>query len=319
MKIFKPKGEFMLLEPVRQGDIVDIVAPASRCSSLELKSAVRLLKEMGLRPRVPSPIFAKSLLFANTDQRRLEQLRKAIYATDSSLVWCVRGGYGALRLMPDIVNWPKPKRAKIFLGFSDITTLHAHFNQKWGWPTLHGPLLDRFGREAMSPGEHRQLFGMLFGEVAVTEFFKLQPMNAQARRSGSVRGPVVGGNLAVLQSSLGTPSALRGGRHILFFEDTGERPHRVDRMLSQLAQAGALKSVRAVVFGYFHLSDPKDRRGLWNDVLPRFAASLKIPVLRGLPVGHDPDKQYTLPFNTPAVLSLGRAPHLLVKSGIAPA
>jgi len=309
----------VLLEPVRQGDIVDVVAPASRCAPAELKNAVRLLLEMGLVPRVPKDLFAKSLLFSNSDEVRLRHLRKALYAPDSSFVWCVRGGYGALRLMPEISKWRRPSRAKIFLGYSDITTLHAHFNQKWGWPTLHGPLLDRFGRQAMSPGEHRQLFGMLFGEVAVTEFFKLQPMNMAARRSGAVRGPIVGGNLTVLQSGLGTSSSLRGGGHILFLEDTGERPHRVDRMLSQFAQAGMFKGVRAVVLGYFQLSDVKDRRGLWNDVLPRFASSMKIPVLSGLPVGHNQDKQYTLPFNTPAVLSLGRAPHLLVKSGIAPA
>jgi muramoyltetrapeptide carboxypeptidase len=309
----------VLLEPVRQGDIVDVVAPASRCTLPELKSAVALLKEMGLVPRVPRNLFAKSLLFSNSDEERLKQLRKAVYAPDSSFIWCVRGGYGALRLMPEIAKWKKPRRAKIFLGYSDITTLHAHFNQRWGWPTLHGPLLDRFGREAMSPGEHRQLFGMLFGQVAVTEFVKLQPMNAAARKSGSVRAPVIGGNLTVLQSGLGTPSSLRGGKHILFLEDTGERPHRVDRMLSQFAQAGMFRGVRAVVFGYFQLSDAQDRRGLWRDVLPRFAEEMRIPVLRGLKVGHDPAVQYTLPFNTPAELRLGRAPALYVKSGIAPA
>ncbi len=306
----------MLLEPVRQGDIVDVVAPASRCASSDLQSAVRILKNMGLRPRVPKNMFAKSLLFSNSDEVRLAQLREAVYASDSSMIWCARGGYGALRLMPGLERWRRPSRAKIFLGYSDITTLHAFFNQKWGWPTLHGPLLDRLGRQAMSAGEHRQLFGMLFGEVAVTEFSELEPMNAAAKKSGSVRGPVVGGNLTVLQSGLGTKSSLRAGKHILFLEDTGERPHRVDRMLSQFAQSGLFKSARAVVFGHFQLADAKDRRGLWNDVMPRFAASMKIPVLRGLPVGHDPKRQYTMPFNTPAVLSLGRAPHLLVKSGI---
>jgi len=310
------RGGFVLLEPVRQGDIVDVVAPASRCTNQELKSAVRSLIELGLRPRVPRRLFAKSLLFSNTDEQRLKQLHKAIYAPDSSLIWCVRGGYGAIRLMEEVRRWPRPKTAKIFLGYSDITTLHAHFNQKWGWPTLHGPLLDRLGRDAMSVGERRQLLGMLFGKVAEAEFLKLRPLNAAARRKSVVRAPIVGGNLTVLQSGLGTPSSLRPGRHILFLEDTGERPHRVDRMLCQMEQAGLFKQVKAVLLGHFLLNDARDRRHLWTDVFERFALNAPFPVLAGLPVGHDTKKQYTLPFNTPAELVTGSKPALKVSSGI---
>jgi len=102
----------------------------------------------------------------------------------------------------------------------------------------------------------------------------------------------------------------------LFLEDTGERPHRVDRMLAQAAQAGWFKDVHAVVFGYFSLSDARDRRVLWNDVMARFAKSVKVPVLRGLPVGHDPKRQFTLPFQTPAVLKTGGTASLQVQTGI---
>ena len=99
----------------------------------------------------------------------------------------------------------------------------------------------------------------------------------------------------------------------------GERPHRVDRMLTQLSQVGWFNNTRAVVFGHFQLSEAKDQRELWNDVMKRFASDLKIPVLRGLPVGHDPKRQYALPLNTLAVLKTGRAPSLRVDSGIASA
>jgi muramoyltetrapeptide carboxypeptidase LdcA involved in peptidoglycan recycling len=87
-------------------------------------------------------------------------------------------------------------------------------------------------------------------------------------------------------------------------------------MLSQAAQAGWFKDVRAVVFGYFNLADAKDRRVLWNDVIERFAKSVKVPVLRGLPVGHDPKRQLTLPFQTPAVLKTGGKATLQVQTGI---
>jgi len=111
--------------------------------------------------------------------------------------------------------------------------------------------------------------------------------------------------MAVLQSGLGTPSALRPKGGILFLEDIGERPHRVDRMLTQMRQAGWFEHCRAVLLGNFLLESAKDRRGIWQDVIPRFASELKIPLLAGMPVGHGDGWQRTLPLNTPCRLRLG--------------
>lgn len=304
------------MKPVRRGDIVDVVAPASKCTRDELKKAVANIRALGLKPRVPKDLFGRSELFSNSDSIRLKHLKAAVQAKDSRLIWCVRGGYGAIRLMPEVQKWARPKQTKIFLGFSDITTLHSHFNQKWNWPTLHGPLMDRLGRDAMSAGEKRELLNMLFGRTKEVAFSGLKPMNRAAHTKKKIRASVLGGNFTVLQSSLGTPNAFKPKGCILFLEDTGERPHRVDRMLTQAAQAGWFKDVRAVVFGYFQLNDAKDRRVLWKDVMERFAKSVNVPVFSGLPVGHDPKRQFTLPFNTPAVLETGRKGKLKVQTGI---
>lgn len=295
----------MRLAALKEGDIVDIVAPASKCDRQDLTNGVKGLLELGLVPRVPKDLFASSVLFSNSDKKREAQLRKALDAPDSKMIWCARGGYGALRLIPAMSTWKKPKTPKIILGYSDITTLHSFINTKWGWPTLHGPLLDRFGRGAMSPAERRQLLNLLFGHWRETEFVGLKPLNAAARRRGLVRGQIVGGNMAVLQSGLRTASELNPKGKILFFEDTGERPHRVDRMLTQFAQAGWFRAAKAVVLGHFLLSDPTDRRHLWSDVFPRFARDLKIPLVAGLPVGHNLKKQMTLPLNTSSILKVG--------------
>lgn len=306
----------MQLEALQPGDIVDVVAPASQCSKAELNSGLKQLRDWGLIPRVPKNLFAKSLLFSNSDEERLKQLKKAIYATDSKMIWCVRGGYGAIRLMSDIERWSKPKRAKILLGYSDITTLHVHCNQTWKWPTIHGPLLDRVGRGDMSKGEERELLKMLFGESSTTAFKDLRPLNKAARQKRVIRAPILGGNMVTLQSSLGTPSQFRPKNCILFFEEIGERPHKVDRMLTQFAQAGWFKRARAVIFGHLLIHNALDRRGMWNDVIPRFANSVRIPVLCGLPSGHDPKSQFPLPFNTPSKLVTGGRAHLTVESGI---
>lgn len=306
----------MPIEPVKRGDLVDIVAPASRCRLSELKDGLRALESLGLKPRVPKGLFAPSVLFSNSDQMRFKQLKKALYAPDSKLIWCVRGGYGALRLIPELSRLKPPAQPKMFLGYSDITTLHSFLNQEWGWPTLHGPMLERFGRGVMPLGERQELLDILFGRQSSVEFSKLEPLNATARRSHLIRSTVVGGNMAVLQSSLGTRQAFEPKGRIVFFEDIGERPHRVDRMLTQFEQAGCFKNVKAVVFGHFLLGKALDRKHLWSDVMERFAKAQKFPVLKGLKVGHHAKFQRTLPLNTRAELSLGKVAQLKVFTGI---
>lgn len=307
----------MTLSALRQGDIVDVVAPASACTKAELRAGLKAIEALGLIPRVPKNIFGKSILFSHSDERRLEDFKRALWAPDSKLIWCVRGGYGTVRLMPEILKWKKPAYAKILLGYSDITTLHAHVNQKWHWPALHGPLVDRLGRGVMTSKEKKQLTSILFGEVEEVEFTKLQPLNAPARRSGRRGGRILGGNMTVLQSGLGTSGGLKPKRgDFLFFEDIGERPHRVDRMLTQMLQAGFFEGCRGVLLGDFILANPKDRRILWTDVFARFAEAVSFPVLAGVPAGHNPKLQMTLPLGTSAVLHTGRAPVLQVKTGI---
>lgn len=213
----------MKAKALKPGDIIDVVAPASRCGAAELKAGIDFLRSIGLTPRVPKDIFGpKRPIFAQSDEVRLKHLKKALYAPDSKMVWCIRGGYGSLRLVPEMRQWKKPRQQKIFLGYSDITTLHAHLNQDWNWPTIHGPVLERAGSGRMGSKEKRIVLDLIFGREEKIEFHRLLPLNSQARRSRAINATVWGGNMAVLQSALGTPSALKPKGHILFFEDTGE-------------------------------------------------------------------------------------------------
>jgi muramoyltetrapeptide carboxypeptidase len=305
------------------GDIVDVVAPASRCSRLELDNGVKALRRLGLVPRVPRRLFTPggSALFAAPDEDRLRQLKAALYAPDSKLIWCVRGGYGSLRLIPAMSRWTRPRHGKILLGYSDMTTLHSFLNQHWRWPSWHGPMLDRLGRPAgsvgaMSASERRELEALLFGRSRKVDFAGLKALNPAAKTKRRIQAPIVGGNMAVLQAGLRTAVELEPAGKILFFEDIGERPHRVDRMLTQFEQAGWFKHARAVLFGHFLLADARDRRQLWNDVISRFADRQRIPVLAGLPVGHDRRRQATLPLNTRAELHAGREGRLTVDAGL---
>ncbi len=125
------------------GDLIDVVAPGFRCSREQLDHGIAFLRQRGLKPRVPAELFGADLLCANTDAQRFAQLRKALYARDSRAVWCVRGGYGAIRIIERLQALKPPAKPKLLIGYSDATTLHQLLNLFWGWPSLHGPLLDR--------------------------------------------------------------------------------------------------------------------------------------------------------------------------------
>lgn len=304
-----------LLEALQPGDVIDVVAPASRFPMADLNRAVKMLRRMGFYPRVPRNILRPTALHANRDEVRLAHLKRALLSPDSAAVWCARGGYGSMRLLPAMKKWSRPKRAKILIGFSDITSLHTFVNQEWNWPSLHASVLVRLGRGEIEGREFKSLMGLLTGRSQVIDFLALRPLNSIARRNRSISGVVRGGNMAVLQAGLGTPFKLHPKDSILFFEDIGERPHRVDRMLTQMTQAGFFNQARAVVFGDFELDKAEDRRVLMSEVFKPFAQSVKIPVVMGMPVGHHPKRQMPLPLNTRAHLYLGARPRLQVHSG----
>jgi muramoyltetrapeptide carboxypeptidase len=288
---------------LRPGDIVDVVAPGFRCSDEDLEQGVEFLRRLKLVPRVPPDLFGPDLLCANSDARRLAHLRRALWARDSRAVWCVRGGYGALRLVPRLLRLPPPALPKLFVGYSDATTLHYLLNLHWKWPSLHGPLLDRLGTSVVREQERIELHGALFGTEPQLHYPGLAPLNAAARRGTPVTGRVFGGNLTVLQSLLGT-ALQRRASGILFLEDIGERGYRVDRVLEHFAQAGLLRGVRAVVFGTFLGGNEPDGRNLVLDVLRRFAAEQPVPVFAGLDAGHG-EYQRPVFFGSPARLLRG--------------
>ncbi len=302
--------------PLKPGDIVDFVAPGSACKPEDLKQAAAFVKGLGLIPRYSRDIFSKkTAIVSSTDENRMKFLKKALYAKDSKVVWCVRGGYGSLRLLPELTKLSRPSKPKLLVGYSDITTLHSYVNFFWRWPSLHGPLLDRFAASRHKPQELKQMKEILFGQIPEVAFSNLKPLNSAAKKSQQLRSTVVGGNLAVLLSSLGTPWQVNPENKILFLEDIGEKAHRVDRMLTQMTQAGYFSKAKAVVFGDITYPDPKDLAMIWKLAIGPWAESQKFPVLKGLPSGHGP-LQMPLPFFTPASLQLGRErSQLIVRTG----
>ncbi len=306
-------------QPLKKGDLVDVVAPGFRISEERLHGAVRFLHEIGLQARVPRDIFGEDIVCGQTDKIRLAHLKSAILAKDSRAIWCLRGGYGAIRLIDAVAKIKRPAQPKLFIGYSDAVTLHNFFNQFWKWPTLHGPLLDRLGQHTLPEDEVSELVNLIFGRNKGIIHKNLLPLNPPARardvRARALTGTVYGGNLTVVQSFLGTRYAKIPQNAILFFEDVGERGYRVDRALVQLRQAGYFARTKAVVFGQFTESAERSGEDRVPGVLQRFAEEMKFPVFNNLQAGHG-DKQRTVPFGTTArIVSNEQSYELQIQAG----
>lgn len=311
-KNFKQKNNFYL----KRGDIIDIIAPGSACSEENFKLAVEWLRAKGFKPRWSKDVIKPEMYLAQSDKYRFDDLKKALSAQDSMAIWCLRGGYGSFRLWPDLLKLKKKYPAKLFIGLSDITSLHHFLNRKWKWPTLHASLLDRVGQNKLSAGNESELFSVLFGETQAVEFNHLVALNAAAKKKKKINGTVLGGNLATYMVALGTdlhPKYKKNENVILFFEDIGERGYKVDRFLNHLIQAKVLDQVAAVVFGDFIQGQESNGNDLTEKTLINFAQKIKIPVFTGLEAGHA-DLQRPVFFGTEAELTCGVNPQMVVYS-----
>lgn len=286
-------------------DVVDIIAPASYSPQEKFENGIEWLKHIGLTPNVPKDIIKPDLFFAAPLEIQFKHLREAIYS-DSKAIWCLRGGYGSMRLIPLIQKLKPPKNPKLFLGFSDITSLHLFFSQNWGWPVIHGRTISQLSIELEKTSDRVFLRDLIFGRQKKKTFRNLIPLNKYATQVKSVSGTITGGNLRIIQSSLGTPWEIKPKNKILFIEDVSERGYSLDRIFEQLIQAKLLNNrVKAVIFGDFTDGKEKNGNDLTNAALIRFASRVPYPVLQGFPAGHG-EMNYPIPFNVNCQLSLGK-------------
>ncbi|MNS86027.1 putative murein peptide carboxypeptidase [compost metagenome] len=283
---------------IKENDIIDVVSPGYPSLPHEVEGSRDFLLRWKLQPRIPKGIIKPHFLHSNEDQERFAFLKAAIESKDSTTIWCLRGGYGSNRLLPMLAKLKKPKEPKLLVGLSDITSLHVFFRQEWGWNTIHGPILDRMGRNKVKPQEEKELHRLLFGEDKEITFKKLKPLNDAAKKTTSIKAKVVGGNLTVLHSTLGTPWQIEAKNSLLFLEDIGERGYRIDRMLEQFRQAGVFKGCKGIVLGDFiGGAEPATGKDNFNLVWKRWAGDLDIPFYKGLESGHGV-VQRPVPFNT---------------------
>lgn len=287
------------LSPLQPGDVIEIIAPGSHSPFNHLEKGAEVLRSWGYEVVYDSELLKPEIFLSNSDEYRFQSFKKAILNPKSKIVWCLRGGYGSIRLLPFIEKMAIPKTKKILIGLSDISSIQTVLTQKWNWPCLHSALIDRIALEKLTEKNVQEIKSALTDPAFVMNFPGLKPLNKAATVKKKISSEVVGGNLMVITSTLGTPSQIKAKNKIIFLEELCERAYRVDRCLQQIKQAGIFDNAKAVVFGDFTNCDEPNKDNYIQDVLSNFCASLKIPAFAGVENGHG-ELQRPLFFNTKA-------------------
>jgi muramoyltetrapeptide carboxypeptidase len=293
------------------GDRVAIVAPASHFLREEFDAGVAELKRLGFEPVFDETVFARGRFVAGPPAVRAAAVRAAW--TDPSIAGliAVRGGYGSAQILP-LLDVEEVRRArKVFVGYSDLTALLTYFTCSCGLVAFHGPMLaGRLGKGEFGYDRTSFLSAVTtaepLGELAADGLEVLQP--------GEAVGPLYGGTLTQLVASLGTPYAFAPPvGHVLWIEDVGERPYRLDRMLTQLRHAGILARAVAVVFGEMPNCDEPHGDHSARAALAESLADFPGPMVFGFPSGHTSGPSVTLPLGVACrVVAVGR-PRLVIE------
>ena len=277
------------------GATIGVIAPAGPSAAERVALIAPWLAARGYASKLFDSCHAQCAYLAGDDALRAADLHAAFLDPQVDAIICMRGGYGTARLLDRIDYDLVRKHAKPFVGYSDITSLHIVFNQLAGMPTIHAPML---GSDLVVNGDAVSadaLFAMLSKGLTAGVPLAHASSGLRCVVGGRAEGRLMGGNLAVLVASLGTPWAIDASNGILFLEDVGEDPYRIDRMLTQCRHAGVLAAASGFVIGSF--SDAEDPQAVIEEMLVPFGK----PMLSGWQAGHCVPN-YPLPFGVRVVL-----------------
>jgi muramoyltetrapeptide carboxypeptidase len=286
---------------LRRGDKVGIVAPASNLKREMLEAGCDGLRTAGYEPFYFDSILDRDLYFAGSVERRASELEDMFVRDDVRAIVCARGGYGSNYLPSSIDPHKIGAHPKIFVGYSDITTLLCCIADSANFVTFHGPMVAK--DFAVADGVDMKSWESALGGATEWEIGK--GSGAKPLVAGDAEGILYGGCLSMLASSLGTPQEIQTAGTILFVEDIAAKPFQIDRMLMQLKLAGKLKDVRGVVFGeMLDCRQSPDQDYTLEEVVLRIVEGLRIPVAFGLRSGHVSRANITLPIGVRARLEV---------------
>lgn len=301
-----------LIKPPKliEGDTIALVTPGSYITQQEKEESIANLRSLGFNVTYSDRLMRKNGYFSATDEERAADLNEMFERKDVQGIICARGGYGCARILPyldyDLIN----NNPKVLIGFSDVTAIQYAIYKNSDLITFHGPVsistfssfsVKNFRNVLMNPNEELDL------QNSKTDN-NYNPYGITVISEGIAEGDLIGGNLSICVSLIGTEYDLDYADKIVFLEEFLEEPYRIDRMLTQMIQAGKFEDVRGIALGVFKLCEPNKTNPAFNgsfslmEVLRDRLGKLGIPVVYGLSFGHVADK-FTLPFGGRAELN----------------
>jgi muramoyltetrapeptide carboxypeptidase len=275
----------MIFPPnLKKGDTIAVVATARKNIEDNLQPAISWLKNWGLEVVIGNTIGLDKDQLAGTDEERAADFQAQLDNANIKAIWCVRGGYGTVRMI-DLLDFTKFKQnPKWIIGFSDVTVLHSHLNTM-GYASIHGimPVSSKASEEAKE-SLRKSLFG---------EHLEYSVPCENKNRLGTAKGELVGGNLSILYSLFGSPSAIDCSEKILFIEDLDEYLYHIDRMMINLKRNGCLESLKGIIVG--GMTKMKDNDIPWGkdalEIIDDVTKNYKIPIIYNFPAGHLADNR----------------------------
>lgn len=310
---------------LRAGDTVGLIEPATPSDeAFDVTLAEEAMTAMGLRPKRGAHVQSRYGYFAGNDRERAADVNAMFADPEVRAIFAVRGGWGCARILP-FLDWKMiAARPKLLIGFSDITALHLAIAAKAGFVSLHGPNASSAWGKASLESFRQIAFDAATptfqNPVATDDRLVQKKWRARPIRGGTARGRLIGGNLTVLTSLVGTPYLPDLTGAILFIEDIDEAEYRIDRMLTQLGQAGILKGLAGVAFGQCtNCRDltPEGTSGFTlTDILDQHIGALGIPAFQGAFFGHIAD-QFSMPIGVHAEIDAHQCTIRLLEAAVA--
>ena len=287
LQSFNSQAQNQMITPpnLQKGDTIAILATARKNIDDNLKPAIDLLQSWGLNVVIGSTIGLDNNQLAGTDEQRAADFQQQMDNPNIKAIWCARGGYGTVRII-DLLDFTTFKKSpKWIIGFSDVTVLHNHLNTM-GFKSIHGIMPVTVARA--TPQAIESLRISLMGEQLKYEIMP-SPMN----KFGKASGELVGGNLSILYSLFGSPSAIDCRDKILFLEDLDEYLYHIDRMMINLKRNGCLESIKGIIVG--SMTKMKDNDIPWGknaiEIIDDVTKKYNIPILYNFPAGHIQDNR----------------------------
>ena len=311
MALIKPKKLVV-------GATIGIIAPAGPPNPERLKKGIRFLTARGFKIKIYPQVRKRLGYLAGDDLSRAEALNAAFGDKNIDAIFCARGGYGTLRLLPYIDFNNIRKTPKILVGYSDITVLLLSIYKEAGFSTFHGPMPDvEFGRRN-KPYTTEHFFKSIISTDPIGEIKKPRRYRIEKISGGKAKGRIIGGNLCLMTKLIGTRYLPPFKDKIVFFEDTYEEPYRIDGFLSQLFQTTDFGKAKGYIIGEFTHAESKygaSAGSTAKNVIRDYFASSDKPVIYGFPCGHGKEK-ITIPMGIRAVLDADNKKVIFEESGV---